>query len=80
MQTFFQVHTYNRITEILEEIHLDSGLSNKNIVLTMTDNGSNFVKAFEEFNISVVANDENYETEDDGLSCITIHSLEEDVF
>ena len=49
----------------MEEIHSEFGLSNENIIATVTDNGSNFVKAFKEFNISVVADeDENDDTED----------------
>ena len=51
----------------MEEIHSEFGLTfhYKNIIATVTDNGSNFVKAFKEFNISVVADeDENDDTED----------------
>ncbi|KAK9529991.1 hypothetical protein VZT92_011531 [Zoarces viviparus] len=70
-------HNYNRIAEILEEIHSEFGLSNENIIATVTDNGSNFVKAFKEFNISVVADeDENDDTEEDGLSFVTINASE----
>ncbi|KAK9533152.1 hypothetical protein VZT92_008328 [Zoarces viviparus] len=73
-------HNYNRIAEILEKIHSEFGLSNENIIATVTDNGSNFVKTFKEFNISVVADeDENDDTEEDGLSFETINASEEEV-
>ena len=73
-------HNYNRIAEILEEIHSEFGLSNENIIATVTANGSNFVKAFKEFNISVVADEnENHDTEEGGLSFVTINASEEEV-
>lgn len=45
------MHSYNKIAEKLEEIHMEYGLSKRKIIATVTDNGSNFVKAFKEFGI-----------------------------
>ncbi|XP_071055951.1 uncharacterized protein [Onthophagus taurus] len=46
---FKGVHSFNRIAEALDEINIKFYLNYKNIVSTITDNGSNFVKAFKEF-------------------------------
>ncbi|KAJ3605155.1 hypothetical protein NHX12_027205 [Muraenolepis orangiensis] len=70
-------HTYSRTAEILEEIHLEFGLSNEKIVATVTDNGSDFAKAFKEFNVSIVAEEDDDKTEEGGLSFVTIDSSEE---
>jgi hypothetical protein len=47
-------HTYDRIAEMLFDVHNEFGLSHDKIMATVTDNGSNFVKAFKEFNVDVV--------------------------
>ena len=41
-------HTFDAIAEQLFNIHSDFGLDHHNIAFTVTDNGSNFVKAFNE--------------------------------
>ncbi|XP_024085116.1 uncharacterized protein LOC112127868 [Cimex lectularius] len=48
---FKNSHTYDRIATLLEEIHLEFGLSAHKIVATVTDNGANFVKAFKLFGV-----------------------------
>lgn len=45
---FKGVHNFEVIADILEKIYEEYGLTDK-IISTVTDNGSNFVKAFEEF-------------------------------
>jgi hypothetical protein len=62
---FHGVHDYLRITECLEEIYSDFGIGTDSIVATVTDNGSNFVKAFKEFGVKV-ANNIDF-VEDDGM-------------
>lgn len=52
-------HTYNRIAELLDEIHTEYGLSSDSIVSTVTDNASNFAKAFVEFNITGTSNEQD---------------------
>jgi len=69
-------HTCDHVGELLDEIHSEFGLSNEKIVATVTDNGSNVVKAYEEFGISVIADEEN-EMKGDGLTFITIRPSEE---
>ncbi|KAL0153378.1 hypothetical protein M9458_051297 [Cirrhinus mrigala] len=65
-------HTYNRIAEVLDEIHSEFGLSHECIVATVTDNRSNFVKAFKEFSITIEEQDEEDGNED--LSFVHIDS------
>lgn len=73
-------HTYSRIAELLEEIHTEYGLTTEMIVATVTDNASNFVKAFEEFNICILSDgqDEIEEQERD-LSYVIIDPEEEEM-
>lgn len=52
-QRFKGAHTYDRIAEMLENINLNYGLSREKLVATITDNGSNFLKAFREFGIKI---------------------------
>ncbi|CAI6360367.1 unnamed protein product [Macrosiphum euphorbiae] len=52
-QRFFGAHTFDKIGEIMVDIFSKFNLSNDNIVSTVTDNGSNFVKAFKEFGCKI---------------------------
>lgn len=45
----FGVHTAENIAQMISEINTTFGLNRSNIVLTVTDNGSNFVKAFKDY-------------------------------
>lgn len=49
---FFGSHTFDRIHDAIIEIHTTYGLTLNKIVATVTDNGSNFVKAFKEFGVN----------------------------
>lgn len=55
---FAGTHSYDRIAELLEDINLSFELDSTKIVSTITDNGSNFVKAFAEFGIKFPINEE----------------------
>ena len=44
-------HTFDKVAEKLDAIQREFGISERKIVATVTDNGSNFVKAFKEFGI-----------------------------
>ncbi|KAK0042949.1 hypothetical protein Bpfe_027613 [Biomphalaria pfeifferi] len=56
-------HTYDRIAELLYDVHENFGISNK-VCLTVTDNGSNFVKAFEQFGVKIEKSDDIEENDD----------------
>ncbi|XP_031327898.1 uncharacterized protein LOC116159121 [Photinus pyralis] len=58
---FMGTHSYRNIAEILENINFKFGLTQNKIVGTITDNGSNFVKAFKEFHAD---EDKDLEEED----------------
>ncbi|XP_076279983.1 uncharacterized protein LOC143208919 [Lasioglossum baleicum] len=45
------VHSFDRITDMLSSIHAEFGLTRDKIVATVTDNATNFVKAFKEFGV-----------------------------
>lgn len=44
-------HTHDRIANILNEIHSTYEITGEKLVVTVTDNGSNFVKAFQKFGV-----------------------------
>ena len=44
-------HTFDKVAKKLDAIQREFGISERKIVATVTDNGSNFLKAFKEFRI-----------------------------
>ena len=46
-------HPHDAIARYLNEIHVSFNLDDNKLVATITDNGSNFVKAFKEFGVDV---------------------------
>jgi len=46
-------HTYDKITDLINEINSEFNLSPTKILATITDNGSNFVKAFKMFGVKL---------------------------
>jgi len=49
---FKNPHNFSRIADLMQEINIDFGLNLNKVVATVTDNGSNFLKAFKEFGIT----------------------------
>lgn len=74
-------HTYDAIATILEQVHLKFGITGK-VVLTVTDNGSNFIKAFKEFGKQSTENesDEPMVQAEDGSSATTDEELDNAVY
>jgi hypothetical protein len=64
-------HTYNTVATELEDIFSRYGLNNK-VTACVTDNGSNFVKAFKEFQ---QAQPESDEEQEEGASEVTFTDL-----
>ena len=48
-ERFSGIHSFDSIAEKIHEVHDKFGLNYKNITHTITDNASNFAKAFREF-------------------------------
>ncbi|KAI4461403.1 transposase-related [Holotrichia oblita] len=79
---FKGTHSYDRIAEILFDIFSDYGLKHEQLVSTITDNASNFVKAFTEFGVPIKMfeeiddnsdlDDDVTETEDENLQFIKV--------
>ncbi|CAI6359497.1 unnamed protein product [Macrosiphum euphorbiae] len=44
-------HTYDKISDLIHEINSEFNLASTKIIATITDNGSNFVKAFKMFGV-----------------------------
>lgn len=75
---FAGVHSFDRIADLLESIHLSYNLDNKKIVGSVTDNGSNFAKAFKEFGLKFVTSivDEGQSSDsDDELQELSFETL-----
>ena len=78
---FSGTHSYDRVAVLISEIHSSFGLSPSKITATVTDNASNFVKAFKEFGVDVSNVDIHYvqpaasEEIDDGRSSAGTPSL-----
>lgn len=61
---FKGAHTFDRIKDLLQEIYSDFDIDPTKIVCSVTDNGSNFVKAFKIFGVntkSLIEYDEDNE-------------------
>ncbi|XP_071578926.1 uncharacterized protein [Temnothorax nylanderi] len=50
---FSGTHSYDRVARFIEDIHTSFGINKNKIIATVTDNGSNFVKAFREFGVNL---------------------------
>lgn len=48
---FRSTHSYDKIAQILYEINADFGITTNKVVATITDNGSNFIKAFKVYGV-----------------------------
>ncbi|XP_046382586.1 uncharacterized protein LOC124153461 isoform X1 [Ischnura elegans] len=53
---FKGTHDYKNIADTLHNIFISFGLNNEKVATMITDNGSNFVKAFKEFGCSEIIN------------------------
>ncbi|KAG8181040.1 hypothetical protein JTE90_024786 [Oedothorax gibbosus] len=52
-QRFRGVHSFDRLSDIIQEINGEFDLNTNKIVALVTDNGSNFVKAFKMFGVKL---------------------------
>uniref|UniRef100_A0A3Q3MSV0 BED-type domain-containing protein n=1 Tax=Labrus bergylta TaxID=56723 RepID=A0A3Q3MSV0_9LABR len=69
-------HTYDAITTELEDIFSQYGLTNDKVTACVTDNGSDFVKAFKEHQQQQVESEEEEEVEGDGeMEFTDLHSV-----
>ncbi|XP_071581983.1 uncharacterized protein [Temnothorax nylanderi] len=79
---FSGTHCFDAVADLLSKIHVSFKLTPETIRATVTDNGSNFIKAFKEFGI-VIPNDpssnnsqDEYENNDDAFD---VSIFDEDV-
>ncbi|XP_049318513.1 uncharacterized protein LOC125780343 [Bactrocera dorsalis] len=61
----FGVHSAEKIAQIIAEINAGFGLNPSNVIMTVTDNGSNFVKAFKEYGCTETETSFEDESEND---------------
>lgn len=59
----FGTHSAGKIAQMIGEVNSSFGLNSSNIVMTITDNGSNFVKAFREYGLSKEREEEDSDDE-----------------
>lgn len=67
-------HTYDRIGNLLSKIHDEFGINANKITCCVTDNGSNFVKAFKEFQVELIENNDDMD-ENDAVEGIDMNDL-----
>ncbi|XP_076625083.1 uncharacterized protein LOC143343753 [Colletes latitarsis] len=69
---FAGIHSYDKIAERLEEIHVDFDLNFPKLTATVTDNGSNFLKVFKVFGVEIKSEyeDEYDSTDSDGHNVV----------
>lgn len=73
---FLGSHTFEHIAELISDIHSDYGLHVDKISATVTDNASNFSKAFREY-LAIPDEDRN-ENENDDTDVISVGAVLED--
>ncbi|CAH2091347.1 unnamed protein product [Euphydryas editha] len=70
---FAGTHSYDRIALLLESIHTEFDLDSQKVLATVTDSGSNFVKAFKEFGLEEEScNFSDVESETEGGESISV--------
>lgn len=75
---FVGSHTYDKIAEILSEVHSDFDIPHDKITSTVTDNASNFIKAFVNFPLPEVCDEprnENDSEDDDDIQPADIAAI-----
>lgn len=74
-------HTYDKVAEMIADIHADHDLKLSKIVKTVTDNGSNMVKAFDVFgktDLEPIENNEHVSHIDEDIEETTLAEGDED--
>lgn len=69
-------HNYLTCGEMIQSIHQEYGLHNKNVTVTVTDNGSNLKKSFREFGMVVSLVDNRSKDSDDSSDDDETHEVE----
>lgn len=66
-------HTWDNVAELLLQINRSFGLIGEKLISTVTDNGSNFVKAFKELGVTLYRYNE-----DENYNCIEYDDFDDD--
>ena len=72
-EKFSGTHSFDSIAEKIQEVHDKIGLDYKKITRTITDNASNFAKAFREFGFKEQNENDNQESSEDKVNFESIN-------
>ena len=72
---FSGTHSFDSIAEKIQEVHDKIGLDYKKITRTITDNASNFAKAFREFGFKEQNENDDQESSEDEVNFESINGM-----
>ena len=74
-ERFSKTHSFDSIAEKIQEVHNEIGLDYKKITRTITDNASNFAKAFREFGFKEQNENDDQESSEDVVNFESINGM-----
>ena len=74
-ERFSGTHSFDSIAKKIQDVHDKTGLNYKKITRTITDNASNFAKAFREFGFKEQNKNDDQESSEDGVNFKSINGM-----